>query len=154
MKVVSISLSEKKGTRKHPMQRAELIQDHGLKGDAHAGTWHRQVSLLAAEAIERARNQGIDVGFGDFAENIATIGIDWPKLPVGSIVKIGNDALIQITQIGKRCHTRCAIYHLAGQCIMPREGVFARVMKGGEITTGDSIEIIDTPRLSLKCFRV
>ena len=139
MKIVSIAVSKKKGTPKTPVEEAYIYKDHGLEGDAHAGPWHRQVSLLASESIDKARAQGLDVGFGDFAENIATIGIDWKTLPVGTRVRLGAQALVEITQIGKECHNRCAIYYKAGDCIMPREGVFARVIEAGRICCGDPI---------------
>ena len=139
MKIVSISISKKKGTRKDQVEEASLIKGHGIEGDAHAGTWHRQVSFLAAESIERARKKGLDVTFGDFAENIATKGIDWKKMPVGTIVQLGDSAVVEITQIGKECHNKCAIYYKAGDCIMPREGIFARVLKGGKIRCDDII---------------
>ncbi|MGE5257412.1 MAG: MOSC domain-containing protein [Hyphomicrobiales bacterium] len=145
MKIVSIAVSKKKGTPKTPVEEAYLSKDHGLKGDAHAGPWHRQVSLLASESIEEARRQGLNVGFGDFAENIATIGIDWKNIPIGTRVRLGGKVMIEITQIGKECHNRCAIYYKAGDCIMPREGVFARVLIEGPIKCGDPIEIIKTP---------
>ena len=143
MKIVSISTSRKKGTVKKQVQSAQLVADHGLEGDAHAGQWHRQVSFLAAESIEGAKEGGLDVGFGDFAENIATTGIDWVNVPVGSLFRLGDTARVEITQIGKECHNRCAIYYKAGDCIMPREGVFARVLKGGDIACGDTIEKLD-----------
>ncbi|HED01065.1 MAG TPA: MOSC domain-containing protein [Proteobacteria bacterium] len=141
MKIVSITISKRKGTRKVAVEEAFLVQDYGFEGDAHAGPWHRQVSFLAAESIERTRSQGLDVTFGDFAENIATSGIDWQKVPVGTRVKLGDSALVEITQIGKECHNRCAIYYLAGDCIMPREGIFARVLKGGKVRCGDMVRI-------------
>jgi MOSC domain-containing protein YiiM len=141
MKIVSIAISKKKGTRKKPVQEAFLAEDHGLQGDAHAGKWHRQVSFLASESIETARQQGLTVTFGDFAENIATTGIDWVKLPLGTRVRLGETALVEITQIGKECHKKCAIYYQAGDCIMPREGVFARVLNSGKIRCGDAIEV-------------
>ncbi len=143
MKIVSIAMSKKKGTRKVPVEEAALIEDYGLKGDAHAGPWHRQVSFLAAESIERTRKEGLEVTFGDFAENIATSGIDWQKVPIGAKVKLGDSALIEITQIGKECHNRCAIYYQAGDCIMPREGIFGRVLKGGKICCGDVVRVTD-----------
>ena len=142
MKIVSISFSKNKGTRKIPVETALLIKDHGLQGDAHAGQWHRQVSFLAAESIEKARSSGLDVTFGDFAENIAKEGIDWPNMPVGTQLKVGESAIVEITQIGKECHKKCAIYYQAGDCIMPREGVFARVIDGGAIRVGDAITIV------------
>jgi len=144
MKIVSIAVSKKKGTRKTTVEEAYLSRNHGLDGDAHAGDWHRQVSFLAAESIARARGQGLDVTFGDFAENIATEGIDWPSLPVGTRLRLGKQVMVEITQIGKECHNKCAIYYKAGDCIMPREGVFARVIEEGSIRTGDAIRIIDT----------
>ncbi len=140
MKIVSISTSRKKGTVKRQVDRAYLMEGHGLEGDAHAGEWHRQVSFLSAESIGGAREKGLDVGFGDFAENIATTGIDWVNVPVGTIFQLGATALVEITQIGKECHNRCAIYYKAGDCIMPKEGVFARVLKSGTIDCGDAIE--------------
>ena len=143
MKIVSIAVSKKKGTPKIPVKDANLIQNHGLENDAHAGTWHRQVSFLASESIDQAREQGLDVTFGDFAENIATAGIDWKNIPIGTRLQVGNAALVEVTQIGKECHNKCAIYYKAGDCIMPREGIFARVLQGGDIHCGDPIEIID-----------
>lgn len=139
MKIVSIAVSKKKGTRKECVERAELVVEHGLSGDAHAGPWHRQVSFLAMESIQKARDTGLDVTFGDFAENIATEGIDWPKVPVGTRFKLGDEAVVEITQIGKDCPKKCAIYYQAGDCIMPREGVFARVIRGGSISCGDPV---------------
>lgn len=143
MKIVSISTSSKKGTVKKQVQNAQLVADHGLAGDAHAGDWHRQVSFLAAESIAGARQKGLDVGFGDFAENIATTGIDWINVPVGTRFRLGETAEVEITQIGKECHNRCAIYYKAGDCIMPREGVFARVLIGGRIACGDLVEKLE-----------
>ena len=141
MKIVSIATSRKKGTQKVTVAEAYLKKEHGLEGDAHAGTWHRQVSFLAAEEIEKARQKGLEVTFGDFAENIATTGIDWKNIPVGTRVRLGKEVRVEITQIGKECHNRCAIYYKAGDCIMPREGVFARVLKEGKIKCGDQISI-------------
>ncbi len=142
MKVVSIATSKAKGTRKTSVQSVTLLKEHGLEGDAHAGNWHRQVSFLASESIAGAREKGLDVSFGDFAENIATQGIDWLKVPVGTVLKLGDQVEVQITQIGKECHKKCAIYYKAGDCIMPREGVFGRVLKEGRIQVGDAIEFI------------
>ena len=139
MKIVSIATSKKKGTRKASVDEAYLKKEHGLEGDAHAGKWHRQVSFLASEEIDKARQSGLDVKFGDFAENIATTGIDWKNIPVGTRIRLGPEALVEITQIGKECHNRCAIYYKAGDCIMPREGVFARVLREGKIKRGDQI---------------
>jgi MOSC domain-containing protein YiiM len=143
MSIVAISISKKKGTRKTPVNDALLIAGHGLAHDAHAGDWHRQVSFLAAESIEKARQGGLSVSFGDFAENIATQGIDWMTIPVGTRLRIGSQAEVQITQIGKECHHKCAIYYAAGDCIMPREGIFARVLKGGPIRLNDEIRKIE-----------
>jgi MOSC domain-containing protein YiiM len=142
MKIVSIAISKKKGTRKAQIDQASLIQNHGLEGDAHAGPWHRQVSFLASESIEESKKKGCDVTFGDFAENIATSGINWHKVPVGTLVHLGDSAIVKITQIGKECHNKCAIYYLAGICIMPREGIFGSVLKGGKIHRGDMIRIL------------
>ena len=141
MKIVSIATSKKKGTRKIAVDEAFLKKEHGLEGDAHAGTWHRQVSFLASEEIDKARKKGLEVTFGDFAENIATTGVDWKNIPVGSRIRLGQNVLVEITQIGKECHNRCAIYYKAGDCIMPREGVFARVLEEGIIRCGDPISI-------------
>lgn len=142
MKIVSIATSRKKGTRKNCVKEAELIADHGLNGDAHAGKWHRQVCFLASESIEKARSRGLDVTFGDFAENIATTGIDWKNIPVGTHLRLGKKALVEITQIGKECKKKCAIFYQAGDCIMPREGVFAKVLEGGIIHSGDEIKFV------------
>jgi MOSC domain-containing protein YiiM len=141
MRIVSIAVSPGKGTVKTPVDEAVLIEDHGIEGDAHAGKWHRQVSFLAEESIEKMRQKGLSVTFGDFAENIATEGIDWPSLPVGTRVRIGAGALLEITQIGKKCHRKCEIFHRAGDCVMPREGVFGRVLSGGTVRIGDEIRI-------------
>ncbi len=143
MKIVSIALSKKKGTRKKVVNSATIIENHGLEGDAHSGDWHRQVSFLASEEIEKARKQGLDVTFGDFAENVASLGISWEKLAVGTKVKLGASVIIEITQIGKTCHNKCAIYYQAGDCIMPKKGVFARVIKGGIINCEDTITILE-----------
>jgi MOSC domain-containing protein YiiM len=142
-RVVSINISDKKGIRKKPVKEAEIITDHGIKGDAHAsGTWHRQVSLLALESIKKMQDLGLKVKPGDFAENITTEGIDLIVLPVGTGMKIG-DVEAEVSQIGKECHTRCAIYHLAGDCVMPKEGIFVKVLKGGKIRVGDEISVRD-----------
>ena len=150
MKIVSIALSTHKGTRKTPVSEAYLDVAHGLRGDAHAGTWHRQVSFLASEQIDAAKRRGLQVDFGDFAENVATVGIDWKSLPLGTRVRLGEHAEVEITQIGKQCHRKCAIYYKAGDCIMPREGVFGRVVKPGRIRQGDSIQILAISRTALQ----
>jgi len=139
--VVAVSLSMNKGERKTPVPQVELREEHGVVGDAHAGEWHRQVSLLALESIEKMRALGLDVGSGDFAENITTRGIDLISLSVGTRVSMG-EATVEVTQIGKECHSRCAIYYQAGDCVMPREGIFARVITGGIVRPGDRITVI------------
>ncbi|NPV43844.1 MAG: cyclic pyranopterin monophosphate synthase MoaC [Firmicutes bacterium] len=139
--VVAVCTSDKKGMRKKNIGKGELIEGFGLKGDAHGGEWHRQVSLLAVESIEKMREKGLKVGPGDFAENITTKGLDLVNLPVGTRLKI-NDSILEVTQIGKECHSRCAIYYQAGDCVMPREGIFVRVLKGGPVQVGDVVEVI------------
>jgi MOSC domain-containing protein YiiM len=131
--ILSINVSERTGEQKTPVPSALLRKGHGIVGDAHAGEWHRQVSLLADEDIQGMRGRGIEIGFGDFAENITTRGVDLGSLPVGARLSLG-DALLEITQIGKECHNGCAISQAVGDCVMPRRGVFARVLRGGEIT--------------------
>ena len=138
-KIVAVSISEKKGTKKKNVESVELKENFGIIGDAHAGAGHRQVSLLAKESIEKMRNKGLKVGPGDFAENITTEGIDLTSLRPGAKVKVGGDALLEITQLGKECHARCDIYYQAGDCVMPKEGVFAKVLEGGVIKPGDEI---------------
>lgn len=141
-KVLSINISEKKGTPKKSINPGVMIEDFGFEGDAHAGKWHRQVSLLAKESIEKAKEMPTDgLCHGIFAENITTEGITLYTLPVGTRLKVG-ECEIEITQIGKECHEGCAISKLVGQCVMPREGVFAKVIKGGKVYENDSIEII------------
>jgi len=136
--IVSISTSPEKGAKKTPVESAVLSADHGIEGDAHAGKWHRQVSLLAEESIEKMRVGGLEVGYGDFAENITTSGLVLYEIPVGTKLRLGQ-CLVEITQIGKECHDRCAIYEAVGDCVMPREGIFARVLRGGEIKKGDEV---------------
>jgi len=139
--VKAISVSEHKGVSKTNVAGAQLECDHGIVGDAHAGSWHRQVSLLAAESVEKMAAQNDRVRPGAFAENITTEGIDLSQLIVGSRLKIGDAVMLEITQIGKQCHSRCAIYSQIGDCIMPREGIFAKVVNSGWIATGDAIEV-------------
>ena len=141
-KIVSIAISKKKGTRKTRVEAVEVIKNHGIAGDAHAGPWERQVSFLAGEQIQEARGRGLRVDFGDFAENVATEGVDWKGLPLGARVKLGQEVIVEITKIGKECHKKCAIYYQAGECIMPREGVFGKVIEGGTLRCGDTIEIL------------
>jgi len=143
MKIVSIAISKKRGTTKKCIEQAELIENYGIKDDAHAGDWHRQLSFLASESIENASSEAFKLNFGDFAENISTTGIDWKNQPIGQAFKLGEDALVQITQIGKECHKKCAIYYRTGDCIMPKEGVFAKILKGGTIKIGDRIERVN-----------
>jgi len=142
-RVRSINVSKRKGTRKMPCEGGATVVAHrGLDTDAHAGDWHRQVSLLAWESIEKARATGLDVVEGDFAENVTTEGIDLLALPLGTRVRIGEDVLLELSQIGKVCHTKCAIYHLAGDCIFPREGIFFVALEGGAINVGDPVEVV------------
>ncbi|CAG0968423.1 hypothetical protein GEOBC_01132 [Geobacteraceae bacterium] len=140
-KVVAVCISKNKGERKTPVASVELRENHGIVGDAHAGEWHRQVSLLATESIAKMRAMGLDVDSGDFAENITTEGIDLPVLPIGTRLTVG-ETLLEVTQIGKECHTRCAIFYQAGDCVMPKEGIFVRVLTGGTVRPGDAIEIV------------
>lgn len=140
-KVVSICISEAKGTQKKKVSSAEFIKDHGIKGDAHVGKWSRQVSLLSKEKIDEFKSRGADVIEGSFGENLAIEGIDLRTLELGTIFKC-NDVEMELTQIGKECHTGCEIFHKMGDCIMPREGVFARVIAGGTIHEGDEIQVI------------
>jgi len=141
-RVLAVNVSEDKGTKKINIQACALLKDFGLSGDAHAGPWHRQVSLLANESIEKMKAMGLNVGYGDFAENITTEGINLVHLPIGTEIRIGNSVIIRVTQIGKECHERCAIYYQAGDCVMPKEGIFAEVVREGEVKVGDEI-IID-----------
>ena len=138
--IKAISISDRKGTRKNNIAATRLIADFGLENDAHGGKWHRQVSFLAEESISTMRAKGLDVVAGNFAENITTEGIDLTSLEVGRHISIGQSELV-ISQLGKICHTRCAIYHQAGDCVMPREGIFAVVVRGGTIRVGEGIEV-------------
>jgi len=140
--VVSVNVSEKKTVRKTPGQEGELVYDRGLASDAHAGDWHRQVSLLAQESIDKMVAAGLDVKAGDFAENITTTGIDLLALPIGSVLTIGDEAVVEVSQIGKVCHTKCAIYYQAGDCVMPREGIFAVVRTAGPVRVGDAVTVV------------
>lgn len=140
-RVVSVNLSERKTVRKTRGTHGTLLLDRGFEGDAHAGDWHRQVSLLARESIDSMRSKGLDVDAGDFAENITTEGLDLMTLPVGSMLKVG-ETLLEVSQIGKVCHVKCAIYKQAGDCVMPREGIFAVVREPGEVSSGDTIEVV------------
>ncbi|MDP2729496.1 MAG: MOSC domain-containing protein [Dehalococcoidales bacterium] len=139
-KIIAVCKSRKKGTSKEDIREGYIQQNCGLADDAHAdSSSHRQVSLMAVESINKMREKGFDVGPGDFAENLTTEGIDLASLPVGTQVSVGEEVVLEITQIGKECHTRCAIYHQMGQCIMPEEGIFTRVIRGGTVKSGDEI---------------
>ena len=140
--IVAVCTSKKKGTRKRNVGDAQLQADWGIIGDAHAGKWHRQVSLLAMESIEKMRAKGLNVGPGSFAENLTTKGFDLISLPIGSRMRVGSDVVLEITQHGKVCHDHCAIYEIAGDCVMPREGIFAKVIKGGQVRVGDATEVL------------
>ena len=142
-KIVAICISEKKGVQKKDIKRCKLIENHGLEGDAHAGSWHRQISLLSKEARLVMENKGAKLNDGDFGENLLTEGIDFANVKVGNKLRLGKDALVRITQIGKECHDRCNIYYQVGDCIMPREGIFAEVLKSGEIKIDDDIEFLN-----------
>lgn len=139
-KILAICISEKKGTKKHPVPSAFLEKDYGIMGDAHAGKWHRQVSLLAKESVDTMRSKMPELAPGDFAENILTEGLELKALPIGAVLNVG-EATLEITQIGKECHSDCEIRRLTGKCVMPTDGVFARVIKSGTISVGDPIEI-------------
>lgn len=139
--VIAVCVSSDKGQRKTPKESVLVQENHGIVGDAHAGEWHRQISLLAQESIDKMRALGLDVTTGDFAENITTSGIDLVALPIGSRLQVGQTVL-EVTQIGKECHNRCAIYHQAGDCVMPKEGIFARVIAGGTIRPVDLVSRI------------
>lgn len=139
-RVEAICISEKKGEKKKAVDAAVLIENFGIEGDAHAGS-KRQVSLLSIESIQKMKDKGLKVGYGDFAENIATSGIDLVSLKIGAQIQI-SDAVLEITEIGKVCKTPCSIYYQVGDCVMPKEGVFANVIKGGKIKNGDAIRII------------
>jgi MOSC domain-containing protein YiiM len=142
-RILAVCKSKKKGTRKDDVKEGYFFRDYGLNDDAHADSnSHRQVSLMAIESIEKMRKLGLDVGPGDFAENLTTEGMDLISLPVGTEVSVGNEVKLEITQIGKECHTKCAIYRTVGQCIMPEEGVFTRVVRGGTVKTGDEIKVV------------
>lgn len=136
-RIEALCTSAKKGTQKKEVVEVRLIENFGIKGDAHAGHWHRQVSFLAGEAVDKMRKEGLELNPGAFGENIVTRGIDWPKAKVGGVIHIGQTEL-EITQIGKECHTPCAIYYHVGYCIMPTMGIFAKVNKGGTVHAGSS----------------
>lgn len=141
-KIVAVCTSEEKGMRKKNVGEGVLQVGVGLEGDAHSGDWHRMVSLLAMESIKKMTDKGLDVGPGDFAENLTTEGLELASLPLGTKLKIGETSIGEVTQIGKVCHTRCAIFYQAGDCVMPREGIFIRLLEGGVVKVGDVIEVI------------
>jgi MOSC domain-containing protein YiiM len=138
--ILAVNIADSKGRKKTNVGCGLIMENFGLQKDAHAGS-DRQVSLLAKESIEKIRQKGLDVWYGDFAENLTTEGIDLPLLPVGARLQIGSQVLLEVTQIGKVCHDRCHIYYSVGDCVMPREGIFAKVLVGGDVKTGDSIEV-------------
>lgn len=140
-KIMAVCISEKRGTQKKNIEKVRLIENFGLEGDAHGGNWHRQVSLLSYEKVRVFEEKGISVEDGAFGENLLVEGFDFKTLPVGTRFRCG-DVLLEMTQIGKECHSHCEIYQAVGDCIMPREGVFARVLYGGEIQIGDEMEIV------------
>ena len=140
-KVIAVCISEKKGTMKHPVDAVQLKKEHGIIGDAHAGNWHRQVSLLADESVEKMREKFPDIPIGAFAENILTEGIELCALPIGTKLRIG-ETLLEVTHIGKECHADCAIRQQVGDCVMPREGIFAIVLEEGSVKAGDTIEVL------------
>jgi MOSC domain-containing protein YiiM len=137
--ILAVCVSHRKGIRKRNVGQAVFQEGFGIETDAHAGKWHRQVSLLAWESIEKMRAKGLNVNAGSFAENLTTRGIDLLSLPLGQRLRVGPEVVLEITQIGKECHTRCAIYYLAGDCVMPTEGLFARVIHGGVVRMADEI---------------
>jgi MOSC domain-containing protein YiiM len=141
--IVAVSISEERGTKKRNVPSAELRLEHGIVGDAHAGPGKRQVSLLGIESVRKMQGRGIEVGPGDFAENVTTEGIEVFSLPIGTRLRLGGSALGEVTQIGKTCHDRCEIFQTVGDCVMPREGIFIRVLEGGEIRPGDEIEVLE-----------
>ncbi|MFO7711625.1 MAG: MOSC domain-containing protein [Dehalococcoidia bacterium] len=141
-KIVAVCRSEEKGTTKEPIAEGILTEDFGLEGDAHADCGnHRQLSLLATESIDKMRGLGLELNPGDFAENLTTEGLELASLPVGTRIAIGTDVRLEVTQIGKECHRGCAIYKQIGKCIMPKEGIFARVLRGGAVRAGDDIRV-------------
>jgi MOSC domain-containing protein YiiM len=145
-KIISLNISEKKGVRKKPVKEISLKTNYGIEGDAHASSeWHRQVSLLAIESIRKMQEKGLDVKPGDFAENITTEGIDLVALPIGTRIRLGENVEGEVSQIGKVCHTRCAIYQQAGDCVMPKEGIFIKIITGGMVRQGDPVKVLSKP---------
>jgi len=142
-RILAVCISEKRGVQKRDVGRGTLVPGHGLEGDGHAGEWHRQVSLLAQESADIMRAKGAAIEPGDFGENLLTEGIVLKSLPIGTLMEIGTSARLRVTQIGKECHDRCAIYKLVGDCVMPRDGIFAEVLVGGEVAAGDRVRTVD-----------
>jgi MOSC domain-containing protein YiiM len=140
--VIAVCTSERKGMPKEDVGQGLLVKEHGLDGDVHAGNWHRQVSLLSVSSINKIKEQGLEIENGDFAENLTVDGLDVWTLPVGTRLTVGQEALLEVTQIGKECHARCAIFYRAGDCVMPREGIFARVLKTGPVAAGDELVVL------------
>lgn len=148
-KVMAVCISEKRGTQKKNIEKVRLIENFGLEGDAHGGNWHRQVSLLSYEKVREFEQKGIAVENGAFGENLLVEGFDFKSLPVGTKLRCG-EVLLEMTQIGKECHSHCEIFQAVGDCIMPREGVFAKVIHGGIIQTGDEMEIVSSSDFNSK----
>ena len=141
-KIIAVCASQKKGMRKKNVGEGILKIGFGLEGDAHGGDWHRMISLLGMESIKKMKDKGADVGPGDFAENLTTEGMELFTLPIGTKLKIGETSIGEVTQIGKECHTKCAIFKQLGECVMPKEGIFIRLLEGGVVRSGDSIEVM------------
>ena len=143
-RIISVNVSKKKGTKKKSIgdDSANVLLNFGIENDAHAGDWHRQVSFLADESIQKVRDAGIEVESGSFAENFTTVGVNLKNIPMGTILKLGDEVEVEISQIGKVCHTKCAIYHLMGDCIFPHEGIFAVVRKPGKVSAGSKITLL------------
>lgn len=140
-KIVAVNISEKKGERKKNINECRLLVDFGLENDAHAADWHRQVSLLDTSSIAKMTAKGLDVGAGDFAENLTTEGLDLVSLPIGTKLAVGEEVVMEVSQIGKVCHSHCNIYYQAGDCVMPREGIFTKVLKEGKVKVGDAVKL-------------
>jgi len=142
-KILAVNISAKKGEKKHNIGSARALINQGLENDAHIGMEIRQISLLASESIEKIRQKGLNVRYGDFAENLTTERLELFRLPLGTKIKVGADVLLEVTQIGKTCLAPCAIYHAVGDCVMPKEGIFVRVLSEGIISVGDPIDVVD-----------
>lgn len=147
-RIVSLNVSSNKGTGKKPVAEVLVRPGHGIEGDAHAGPWHRQISLLASESIEKMLAQGLTLAPGDFAENITTEGLELAVLPVGTRL-VAGEVELEVTQIGKKCHAKCQIFQQVGHCIMPTEGIFAKVIRGGTLKAGQTIEIGNSPDMTM-----